>query len=227
MKTSKEITKWLLENATNEQGQIELNGLELNVDLVIRNCNIKNYASYYNEVEGDYYSHSNKVEGNYYSRFNEVENNQYYPKHAIVNGKEYQVDLTDNYYLIIEKSTTKNGVTIIKGFNRSNNKIWLYKNSFVGYHGSTKHEAKEGFKRKLKGFEKNIELIETIKEAGKITMLDYHNLTGACDLGISDFAERIGKPDRDYLTLAELKEHLKPNDSGYNMIIKWLKEESK
>ena len=247
MKTSKEIQEWLLKNAMSEYGEIELNGLELNVDLVIKNCKIKNYRShsnevkghyrsYYNKVEGNYYSHSNevkghyrsyynKVKGNYHSDYNEVEGVQFYPEYVVIEGKKYNVDMSDNFYTIVKKSTTRNGLTVIDGLNRQLRNVWIYKNNFVSYHATTKEDAKAGFKRKLKGFEANIELIKQIKEQGYITRKEYHNLTGACNYGINEFAKRIGKEQEDKLSLDELFKLLKPSDYGYTMIIKWFKEE--
>ena len=122
---------------------------------------------------------------------------------------------------MIEKKRTRNGVTIIDGISRNNQQLYLYKNEFLSYHDGTKEDAKSGFKRKLEGFEAKKEIIESIKEKGTITREDYHNLTGACYVGIQAFADRIGKPDAQELNLDELRSVLKSSDYGYQYLKKW------
>ena len=214
MKTKQEIKEWLIENATNQSGEIDLSGIDfgkVNVDFsCVKANNIYNYS---------------QEATNYIDNCSQKAKNIYNKTNAIINGKEYKVDLSDDVYTIVKTSTTRNGVTIIGGFNRKDNTIWIYKNAFVSYHSTTKEGAKEGFKRKLKGFEANIELIKQIKEQGYITREEYHKLTGACEYGINEFAKRLGRPEDDKLQLEELFELLKPSDYGYSMIMKWVKEE--
>jgi hypothetical protein len=244
MKTKQEIKEWLLENAVSELGNIDLSGIDfgdLEVDFskikakYINNGSQKANYIYNSSQEATNYIYNRYQKANYiYNSSQEATNyiyngsqeaTKYFNTHnAILNGIKYEVDNTDNVYVIIKTKQTRNGITIIKGFDRSNNKVWLYKNDIVAYHASTKQEAKEGFKNKLKGFEIKQDIINKIKQDGYITREQYHELTGACEMGIQDFAERVGKPNEDKLTLKELKELLQPSDWGYEYIIKWLGE---
>ena len=140
---------------------------------------------------------------------------------AIINGVYHDIDLSDGTYTIIHKKRTYNGVTYIQGEWAKGNIIHIYKNNLVAYHAQTKEKAKNGFKRKLKGFEVKQEIIDEIKETKRVTRTQYHELTGACEIGIQAFADRIGMSDREYLTLDELVELLRPSDYGYNYLKQW------
>jgi hypothetical protein len=242
MKSKKEIKNLLLENALTEDGIIDLSGInfgDLTVDFsFIRANKINNDSQQANTIRNDSqqannYIHNNLQQANnyihnYLQQADYINNNTqkanyiYNTHNAIIEGKFYEVDTTDNMYTIIKTKRTRNGVTIIEGISMNKSIIWLYKNDLVAYHATTKEVAKEGFKRKLKGFELKQEIIETIKANGYITREQYHELTGACEIGIQAFAERIGKPSENKLTLEELKNVLQSTDYGYNMIMKWL-----
>ena len=72
MKNKEEIRDWLLNNCINENGSLNLSGLDFSdfeVDIDISNMKVKGdlYQSY-QKVKGDLYQRNQKVEGDKYEK---------------------------------------------------------------------------------------------------------------------------------------------------------------
>ena len=81
MKNKEEIKEWLLRNAVNENGSLNLSGLDFSdfeVDIDISNMKVKgNLIQSYQEVKGELWQSNQKVEGSLYQSFQEVQGNLY------------------------------------------------------------------------------------------------------------------------------------------------------
>ena len=181
MKSKQEIKLWLLNNATNKYGELDLSNIDFgNISVRFDGVKANHISNYLQKAE---YIDNNSQQANYI--YNDSQQANY-----IYNDSQ-QANHINNY---LQKAE------------------YIYNDL---------QEAKAGFKRKLEGFEANKELIESIKEKGTITREDYHNLTGACYVGIQAFADRIGKTDAQELSLKELRSVLTNNDYGYEYLKKW------
>ena len=93
MKTKEEIKEWLLNNCINENGILNLSGLDFSdfeVDIDISNMKVKGNLHQGNqEVKGDLSQNSQEVKGNLYQSFQEVEGNLY-QRNQKVEGDLYQ-----------------------------------------------------------------------------------------------------------------------------------------
>ena len=92
-------------------------------------------------------------------------------------------------------------------------------------HGKTLKEAMEDLIfKKLKNTDVR-EIIQEIKETGKVTRLQYRAITGARRLGIEAFCQRNSIQDLEEIGLDELKKMLKPTDYGAETFLSLLNEE--
>lgn len=136
--------------------------------------------------------------------------------------KTYKPLVVDGITVGIISEKTKAGISIYKCVNKRHEIIWVYSDGIVSAHGYTKEKAKQSYKFKYTRSKSTKEIIAKIKKTKSITRTQYRELTRACEYGVQQFAERIGKPNAQAITLQELKQYLKPHDFGYDQIKKLL-----
>ena len=81
MKNKEEIRDWLLNNCINENGSLNLSGLDFSdfeVDIDISNMKVKgNLIQSYQKVKGELWQSNQEVEGSLYQSFQKVEGSLY------------------------------------------------------------------------------------------------------------------------------------------------------
>ena len=95
MKNKEEIRDWLLNNCINENGSLNLSGLDFSdfeVDIDISNMKVKgNLIQSYQEVKGNLFQRDQKVEGNLYQSYQKVKGDLWQ------SNQEVKVNLVQSY----------------------------------------------------------------------------------------------------------------------------------
>jgi len=133
----------------------------------------------------------------------------------IYQGEQITFRHIDDYTMLIESEKLIKGITVCRARYFGGGKIKALKKCYVAKvgnhwaHGKTAKEAIQDATDKATLDADVADVVAEIKLTGRVTVVQYRAITGACREGCRQFLHSIGKPDATDLPLVEVILHVK------------------